>query len=157
MWNLSKMLSALWGIVGTLALITLFVVYTNFPEYFRLDFLGLNTEARWDRHGFFYVFTGMFLAVNLITFVGLRVANSLNSSYRISNAAQHVKVLVAIKILVVGANLFLITLMIYAKAAIEAQSLSVVLHWTILVVGPVIMISGLSYLLYVILFPVRTD
>ena len=156
MWNLSKMLSALWGIVGLLALITLFIAYANFPDYFSLNFLGLDSELQMDRHRFFYVFAGLFLAVNLITYVGLRTASSLNSSYQLSNSAQHLKMLVAIKVLVVGANLFLITLMIYSRAAIEAQSLTGVLHWLILFIGPAIMLFGLFYLLYIVLFPVRS-
>jgi hypothetical protein len=151
------MLSALWGLLAILTLVTLFVTYANFPDYFSLNFMGLDTDMQLDRHNFFYIFAGLFLIVNLITYAGLRTMNSLNSAYRLANPQHYLKISVAIKILVVGANLFLLILMAYSRAAIEAQSLTGVIHWLILFIGPVIMLSGLGYFLFVLLKPVRSD
>ncbi len=150
------MLSALWGIVGLLALATLFVTYTNFPNYFNLSFIGWETDMRMDRHGFFYTFAGLFLVLNLITYVGLRSTKSLNASYQLYDGNQHLRLTVSIKTLVIGANLFLLTLTAYSRAAIEAQSLTGVYHWSILLIGPVIMLLGLIYLLYVLLYPIQS-
>jgi hypothetical protein len=45
--------------------------------------------------------------------------------------------------------------MIYSKSAIESQSLVDSGHWALLMAGPLVMVMGLIYLFYVLMFPHR--
>jgi len=149
------MLSAFWGILGLLTLVTLFVAYANFPEYVDPGFLGTDHEIKLDRNRFFFIFSGLYLVVNLMTYIAIRAAGSLKKGLRIMQTTQYLRTLVGLKVLIIGANLFLITLMIFTRSAIETQGVSTIWHWPLLWIGPLIMVSGLVYLMYTMLFPAR--
>lgn len=147
------MLSALWGILGLLALVTLFIIYVNYPDYVSLDFLALPEQLQLDRHRFFFIFSGLYLVVNLVTFIALRLVYGFRNISQSVHPKQHLKTAIALKTLVVGANIFLITLMIYSRSSIEAQSLAASWHWLVLMLGPLVIVSGLIFLIYTWLFP----
>jgi hypothetical protein len=149
MLNLSKLMSALWGIMGLITLVTLFVTYANFPEYVNTGFPGTDLEIRFDRHRYFFVFAGLYLLVNLVIYIAIRIWSSLKSG----QVMQHLRTLVGLKTLVIGANLFLITLMIFTRSVIGDQSMSAIWYWPLLWIGPLVMVSGLVFIIYTMLFP----
>ncbi len=155
MWNLSKLLSAVWGILGLTVLVTLFLIYANYPDYSSLDFLGSVKGMTLDRHRFFFWFVGLFLVINLSFYAATGVINQIGNSTRLLSNAQHLRTLVALKVLVIGANLFLLTLMIFLRSALVAQDLPGSWQWLVMLMGPLTMVSGLVYLLYAMLFPVK--
>ena len=154
MWNLSKMLSAFWGILGLITLVTLFIVYASFPEYVNQGFL-LDHGIQLDRQRFFFIFSGLYLAVNLITYIAIKTTGSLKKGSRALSAIQHLRTMVSLKILVIGANLFLVMLMIFVSSAIGGQGNSSSWYLPLLWVGPLVMVAGLSYLIFTMLFPAR--
>lgn len=149
------MLSALWGLLGLIAIITLFIIYANLPSIINVDFLKSDLTQELDRNHFFFMFCGLYLAVNLIIYLAIRAANNLSKVYQTIHREQHLKMTIAVKVLACGANLFIITLMIYSRSAIVAQSLAGAgsLHWILLLTGPLVMVSGLLYLLFVLMYP----
>ena len=98
MSNLSKMLSAVWGLLGLITMCTLFVIYANFPEYSRLDFQGLNMNGQ----TFFYAFTGLFLIVNLMVYVTVKTANGIGRKDLRIPSHQKLRISVAVKTMVIG-------------------------------------------------------
>ena len=56
MWNLSKILSAIWGFAGATALITLFAVYANFNA--PVDLGPLDVPFLINKQRFFAIFSG---------------------------------------------------------------------------------------------------
>lgn len=157
MWNLSKLLSALWGLLGVLVVLILFIVYANFPEHGSLDFFNTGKEIQLGRQLFFSFFAGAFLIVNLVIFLSIRMAAVLKKTFKETPTPGHLKVLVAVKTLACGANLFLCTLMIFLRSAMESQGITGSWRWMILLAGPLVMISGLLYLLYSRLNPLMND
>jgi hypothetical protein len=155
MWNLSKLLSALWVMLGTIALLTLFIVYANFQEQVDLSFFDANLDFVVGRDHFFLVFGGSFLLLNLVIFTAIRSANALKKVSKNILPDHHLRFLVSVKVLVCGANIFLITLMIFVKSSLNTQSLPISWEWMVLMLGPLIMCSGLIFLLTVMFAPVK--
>ena len=154
MWNLSKMLSALWGIFGFVALIVLFIIYANYPDYVSLDILGIDSIRQLNRQDFFLLFIGLYLLVNLIIFSGIRATDSFSKLNKLARQ-QQLRIAIAMKTMAVGGNLFLITLMIFMRSIIVSQTIPQSSSFIILLVGPLIIAFGLFFLLYVSMFPSR--
>ena len=152
MWNLSKILSALWGLLGIIALVTLFVVYTNFNSTVLLG--NMDWGISLDKQRFFSVFCSLYLLVNLITFIAIRTIGGLKSKIKPLLASLQLPILVALKIMVVGANIFLITLMFYINSTMTDNLAFQSWQGFAMLVGPVIMLSGLIYLAIIMVKPI---
>jgi len=148
------MLSALWGLLGLITIVALFVVYANFPESSRLRLPELGLDIAIDRHNYFFTFSGLYLTINIVLYLAIRAANNLKKVFQSVQTLQHLRTMVAVKILAIGANLFLMSLIVYAKMIIESQGL-LSGNWFLMLLGPLIMIAGLGYLFYVLLKPHR--
>lgn len=148
------MLSALWGLLGLITIATLFVIYTNFPDQgtFPIPDFGVSIEL--DRHSYFFSFCGLYLTINLILYIAARAANNLNKVFTSLDTIQHLRTMVSVKILACGANVFLMSLMIYSKSVITTQNPASG-HWLLMMIGPFIMIAGLIYLFYILVKPYR--
>ncbi len=155
MGNISRMLSALWGILVLIVLFTLFIVYANFPDGMNLEFLDLERTVYFERQRFFYVFAALILVINLIIYLTIRVTATLKRMSISLSSSQHLRIAVAVKIMVCGGNFFLIILMIYLKSAIESESAVGLLPWLALMLGPVVIVVGLFYLFYILVKPVN--
>lgn len=154
MSNLSKMLSAAWGLLGLITIFSLFIIYANFPEYSTLDFQGLNREIEMTGQKFFYAFSGLFLIVNLMVYLTIKTTNSIGRKALRIHPQQKLRISVAVKTMAIGANLFLVVLMIYLKYTIEVPAQVVFWPWIFLVIGPFIIVTGLLYLSYIWINPV---
>ncbi len=154
MWKLSKMLSAFWGLLGLITIATLFVIYTNFPDYGTFPIPGYGISIELDRHTYFFSFCGLYFTINLILYIAARAANNLKKVFTSFDPIQHLRTMVSVKILACGANIFLMSLMIYSKSVINTQN-PVSGHWLLIMVGPFIMVAGLIYLFYILVKPYR--
>jgi len=154
---MSKMLSALWGLLGLITIFSLFIIYANFPEHSSLDFQGLNQGISVNGQKFFYAFFGLFMIVNLMVYLTIKTTNSIGRKALRILPQQKLRISVAVKSMAIGANLFLLVLMIYLKYAIEVPDPAIFWHWILLVIGPFIIVVGLIYLFYIWINPVSSS
>lgn len=154
MSNLSKMLSAVWGLLGLITIFSLFIIYANFPEYSTIDFQGLNREIKMTGQKFFYTFSGLFLIVNLMVYLTIKTTNFIGRKALQIQPQQKLRISVAVKTTAIGANLFLVVLMIYLKYIMEVPDQVMSWPWIFLIIGPFIIVSGLLYLSYIWINPV---
>jgi hypothetical protein len=155
MWNLSKILSALWGLLGIIALVTLFFVYTNFNSRVLLGTMDWGISL--DKQRFFSVFCSLYLLVNLITFIAIRTISGLKSKVKPLLTSLQLPMLVALKTMVVGANIFLIILMLYVSSTMTTNHAIESWQWLAMMVGPVIILAGLIYLAIILVKPIANS
>ena len=153
MWIISKFLSAIWGLLGLVALVALFLIYANFNEPANLDFLNLEQGLVFDRQRFFYTFGGLFLLVNLMVFLTIRTTETLRKAAVMIHQTQQLKIGVALKVMACGANIFILVVMIYLKSAIENADVQSFWFLPGLLFGPLLIVCGLIYLLFVMWYP----
>ena len=143
MSNFSKILSALWGIMCLMVATVLMIVYANFPV---LETWKLPPELgafEFTKEGFFYSMALAFLFTNILYYLAVKLLDSLKSNVSpLPPYLRYERIRLALKVQVVGLNLFLVCLMIFMRMNASFQTSDGWYSWFFFI-GPLIMIVGL--------------
>ena len=127
-------------------LMTLFFIYSNFTGSIDLEVLGFEL----GRQRFFLVFFALFLTINLLILLAIKAAHAAKKVSNKLHSEQVLRITVASKLMVCGANIFLIILMSFLRPTADTHIDPGSWDWLLLLVGPVVIVFGLLFLLFVL-------
>ena len=141
---ISRLLSAFWGLLGLAVLITLFLIYANFPQQHSWTLPQQLGSIKLDKELFFYIMTGAFILCNGLYYLGVKILSRGTAA----RTSQVFGIRNSLKIQIVGVNLFLITLMVYLKMSSQFSTPESALVSIMFYLGPILMLIGVFALIY---------
>jgi len=148
MTNISKLLTALWGLLCLATVAVLLLVYANLP--LQLSWTLPDELGGFDltREGFFYSMAGAFILINILYYLVARLPQKFKRVKFMGSQQLDLGLAVSLKIQVIGFNIFLVCLMIFLSMSSQYASDATGLLPLLFYVGPAIMVLGLLSLIY---------
>lgn len=154
MTNLSKFLSAAWGILCIGVVVVLLLVYANFPLQSRWELPEQLGRLSFTKERFFYWMAFSFIIANVLYYLSIKVLDEFKkiAPKKIALPRYH-GIRLGLKIQITGLNLFLIFFMFFLKWTSANDGITSFWSAWLFFFGPLIMILGLFYALFWLVKP----